>query len=85
MTMPPRLSGEPPSTLTRMAGALGRGVVAAAGTAARLPAPAAELSPADVEERSPMSDEVGTFLLLGASGDLAGRLLLPALGQLLRP
>ncbi len=30
-----------------------------------------------------MSDEVGTFLLLGASGDLAGRLLLPALGQLL--
>ena len=35
MTMPPRLSGEPPSTLTRMAGALGRGVVAAAGTAGR--------------------------------------------------
>src|SRR5690242_2904446 len=30
-----------------------------------------------------MTDEVGTFLLLGASGDLAGRLLLPALGQLL--
>jgi glucose-6-phosphate 1-dehydrogenase len=30
-----------------------------------------------------MSDQVGTFLLLGASGDLAGRLLLPALGQLL--
>ena len=29
-----------------------------------------------------MSDEVETFLLLGASGDLAGRLLLPALGQL---
>jgi glucose-6-phosphate 1-dehydrogenase len=26
---------------------------------------------------------IGTFLLLGASGDLAGRLLLPALGQLL--
>ncbi len=30
-----------------------------------------------------MSDQVGTFLLLGASGDLAGRLLLPALSQLL--
>ena len=28
-----------------------------------------------------MTDEVGTFLLLGASGDLAGRLLLPALGN----
>ncbi|HYI58233.1 MAG TPA: glucose-6-phosphate dehydrogenase [Microlunatus sp.] len=30
-----------------------------------------------------MSAQVGTFLLLGASGDLSGRLLLPALGQLL--
>lgn len=30
-----------------------------------------------------MADKVGTVLLLGASGDLAGRLLLPALGQLL--
>ena len=30
-----------------------------------------------------MSSPVGTFLLLGASGDLAGRLLLPALGELL--
>jgi len=30
-----------------------------------------------------MSTPVGTFLLLGASGDLAGRLLLPALGDLL--
>ena len=30
-----------------------------------------------------MSDPVQTFLLLGASGDLAGRLLLPALGELL--
>ncbi len=35
ITMPPRLSGEPPSALTRVAGALGRGVVAAAGTAGR--------------------------------------------------
>lgn len=30
-----------------------------------------------------MSDQVGTFLLLGASGDLSKRLLLPALGELL--
>jgi glucose-6-phosphate 1-dehydrogenase len=30
-----------------------------------------------------MSSAIGTFLLLGASGDLSGRLLLPALGQLL--
>ena len=30
-----------------------------------------------------MSSPVRTFLLLGASGDLAGRLLLPALGELL--
>lgn len=30
-----------------------------------------------------MTYEVGTLLLLGASGDLAGRLLLPAFGQLL--
>ena len=30
-----------------------------------------------------MSSPIGTFLLLGASGDLSGRLLLPALGQLL--
>ena len=30
-----------------------------------------------------MSSPVKTFLLLGASGDLAGRLLLPALGELL--
>jgi len=30
-----------------------------------------------------MSTAIGTFLLLGASGDLAGRLLLPALGELL--
>lgn len=30
-----------------------------------------------------MSSPIRTFLLLGASGDLAGRLLLPALGQLL--
>ena len=30
-----------------------------------------------------MTHPIGTFLLLGASGDLAGRLLLPALGQLL--
>lgn len=35
LTMPPRLSGEPPSALIRVAGALGRGVVAAAGTAGR--------------------------------------------------
>ena len=30
-----------------------------------------------------MSQPIGTFVLLGASGDLAGRLLMPALGQLL--
>jgi glucose-6-phosphate 1-dehydrogenase len=30
-----------------------------------------------------MSHPIGTLLLLGASGDLAGRLLMPALGQLL--
>lgn len=30
-----------------------------------------------------MSQPIGTLLLLGASGDLAGRLLMPALGQLL--
>jgi len=30
-----------------------------------------------------MPDQIATLLLLGASGDLAGRLLLPALGQLL--
>jgi glucose-6-phosphate 1-dehydrogenase len=30
-----------------------------------------------------MAYEVSTLLLLGASGDLAGRLLLPAVGQLL--
>jgi len=30
-----------------------------------------------------MTHPIGTLLLLGASGDLAGRLLLPALGQLL--
>jgi glucose-6-phosphate 1-dehydrogenase len=30
-----------------------------------------------------MSQPIGTLLLLGASGDLAGRLLLPAFGQLL--
>ncbi|HEU5486812.1 MAG TPA: glucose-6-phosphate dehydrogenase [Microlunatus sp.] len=30
-----------------------------------------------------MTAQVATFLLLGASGDLSGRLLLPALGQLL--
>ena len=30
-----------------------------------------------------MATPIGTLLLLGASGDLAGRLLLPALGQLL--
>ena len=29
-----------------------------------------------------MSDRVGTFLLLGASGDLSNRLLMPALGEL---
>ena len=30
-----------------------------------------------------MTDSIGTLLVLGASGDLAGRLLLPAMGQLL--
>ena len=30
-----------------------------------------------------MTDSIGTLLVLGASGDLAGRLLLPALGQLM--
>ncbi len=30
-----------------------------------------------------MTDSIGTLLVLGASGDLAGRLLLPAVGQLL--
>ena len=30
-----------------------------------------------------MTRPIGSLLLLGASGDLAGRLLLPALGQLL--
>ena len=35
VVMPPELSGEPPSTLRRVAGAVGRGVVAAAGTAGR--------------------------------------------------
>ena len=30
-----------------------------------------------------MSQPIGTIVLLGASGDLAGRLLMPALGQLL--
>jgi hypothetical protein len=35
VVMPPVLSGEPPSTLRRVVGAVGRGVVAAAGTAGR--------------------------------------------------
>ncbi len=35
------------------------------------------------EEVRRVSSPIRTFLLLGASGDLAGRLLLPALGQLL--
>ena len=35
VVMPPRLSGEPTSVLTRVAGAVGRGVVAAAATAGR--------------------------------------------------
>ncbi|HWI01912.1 MAG TPA: hypothetical protein VNT27_16415, partial [Propionibacteriaceae bacterium] len=30
-----------------------------------------------------MSQPIGTLVLLGASGDLSGRLLMPALGQLL--
>jgi hypothetical protein len=33
--MPPDISGEPASMLTRMAGAVGRSVVTAAGTAGR--------------------------------------------------
>jgi hypothetical protein len=35
VVMPPQVSGEPPSALTRVTGALGRSVVAAAGTAGR--------------------------------------------------
>jgi len=35
VVMPPEVSGEPSSTLTRVAGAIGRSVVAAAGTAGR--------------------------------------------------
>jgi hypothetical protein len=35
VVMPPDVSGEPPSALTRVAGAIGRGVVTAAGTAGR--------------------------------------------------
>lgn len=35
VAMPPGVSGEPPSTLSRVAGAIGRSVVAAAGTAGR--------------------------------------------------
>ncbi len=35
VVMPPRISGEPATWLTRVAGALGRGVLAAAGTAGR--------------------------------------------------
>lgn len=35
IVMPPLISGEPASMVTRMAGALGRGAVAAAGTAGR--------------------------------------------------
>ena len=35
VVMPPDISGEPASALTRMAGAIGRSVVAAAGTAGR--------------------------------------------------
>ena len=35
VVMPPRISGEPSSVLTRVAGAIGRGVVTAAGTAGR--------------------------------------------------
>ena len=30
-----------------------------------------------------MAHDIGSLLLLGASGDLSGRLLLPAFGQLL--
>ena len=32
---------------------------------------------------SPCTAQIGTFVLLGASGDLAGRLLMPAFGKLL--
>ena len=35
VVMPPHLSGEPPSAFSRMAGAIGRSVVTAAGTAGR--------------------------------------------------
>ena len=35
VVMPPVISGEPPSMLTRVAGAVGRNVLAAAGTAGR--------------------------------------------------
>ena len=35
VVMPPVLSDEPPSTLSRMAGVVGRGIVVAAGTAGR--------------------------------------------------
>lgn len=35
IVMPPRISGEPASMVTRMAGALGRGMLTAAGTAGR--------------------------------------------------
>jgi hypothetical protein len=35
VVMPPRISGEPPSLLTRAAGVVGRNVLAAAGTAGR--------------------------------------------------
>jgi hypothetical protein len=35
VVMPPRVSGEPPSVLNRVAGAIGRSVVTAAGTAGR--------------------------------------------------
>jgi hypothetical protein len=35
VVMPPRISGEPPSVLSRVAGAVGRNVLVAAGTAGR--------------------------------------------------
>jgi hypothetical protein len=35
VVMPPRISGEPPSVLSRVAGAVGRNVLSAAGTAGR--------------------------------------------------
>jgi hypothetical protein len=38
---------------------------------------------AESHEEARMTRSIGTLLLLGASGDLSGRLLLPALGQLL--